>query len=346
MRGRAEANTSPSVAHAEAFDAPWVEDRAGPFDARKLVGLSVYQDIVLDGSCYRPGVRDCEARWQLIEPHLPRAGAVLDVGSNFGWFGLRIASTRPQCVVASVEGDLRAAAVQRDVLASHRADRIALLTDRLDAKSAARWGRMGQRFAATLCLSVLHWMPDHRQFLTELGRLTEMILIECPAPIEQGVGLASAVHEMRDMRSYLSGVFAGAAIECLGHAPGLGEEAPARAIWQVRLRDAEPSLPGLALDGLLSRGLSWPRRRWWLEQCDSAEWNATLPDGWWLTPAGLTVGHVASPTQRDRLRRRLRHLPEETTCTSSQWLRRKWRGVLRRVLSTRWPLRGSTTTGG
>jgi hypothetical protein len=35
------------------------------------------------------GERDCEARWQMIEPHLPSRGIVSDVGSNVGFLALR-----------------------------------------------------------------------------------------------------------------------------------------------------------------------------------------------------------------------------------------------------------------
>ena len=50
-----------------------------------------------------PGERDCEARWRLIRGELA-PGALLDVGSAEGWFGLR-AAAELGLVVASVEAD-------------------------------------------------------------------------------------------------------------------------------------------------------------------------------------------------------------------------------------------------
>ena len=87
------------------------------------------------------GHRDCMGRWEALAPHLPQAGTILDVGSNFGWFGLQICRTRPQCVVASVEADLRSAAVQRQVLQSHDATRICLLTARAGRPMIGASGR-------------------------------------------------------------------------------------------------------------------------------------------------------------------------------------------------------------
>ena len=76
-------------------------------------GLSVYQDVVLAGRTVRQGARDCHERWRVIEPHLPAGGAFLDIGSNFGWFGLKICESRPSAVVASVEADPRSALIRQ-----------------------------------------------------------------------------------------------------------------------------------------------------------------------------------------------------------------------------------------
>src|SRR5262245_58197516 len=116
--------------------------------ANLLRGLSVYQDVVLGGITVNKGRRDCGARWQLIAPHLTGRGAVLDVGSNFGWFGLKICQTFPNCVVASLEADLRSAAVQRAVLESHAHNRICLLVRRADSRLAQAFLAAGQRFEA------------------------------------------------------------------------------------------------------------------------------------------------------------------------------------------------------
>ena len=86
----------------------------------ELVPRHVYQDLVLDGKTVVTGRRDCLGRWSILEPYLPHAGSILDVGSNLGWFGLKICERFPRCVVASVEADERSAALQRKTTAESR----------------------------------------------------------------------------------------------------------------------------------------------------------------------------------------------------------------------------------
>src|SRR5262245_511175 len=105
-------------------------------DPKLFDGLCVYQDVVVQGQTTRRGQRDCSARWQAIAPFLPRAGTLLDVGSNVGWFGLKWCELAPRGVVASVEADPRSAAVQREVLESNGQTRVCLLTTKADAALA------------------------------------------------------------------------------------------------------------------------------------------------------------------------------------------------------------------
>ena len=161
----------------------------GTLEPNLFSGLSVYQDVTLAGQTVLRGARDCPGRWEILAPHLPQCGAILDVGSNFGWFGLQLCQRSPDCVVASVEADPRSAAVQHRVLESYQHRRMALLTRRADVRMINTFARAGQRFDAALCLSILHWLPDHRDFLARLGRITSTLLIEQPHPAEDGAGI-------------------------------------------------------------------------------------------------------------------------------------------------------------
>ena len=303
-----------------------------PFDPQMLAGICVYQDVLWQGVPRQIGVRDCEARWRLIEPHLPERGVVLDVGSNFGWFGLKVVDSRPACVVASLEADPHSAAVQRQVLASHASQRIALLTKRATAKRPRKWGEQGQRFAAAFCLSVLHWMPDHRQFLLELAQLCPVLFIECPAPEEEaGIGLSAARRGLSNVGELLIELFDSRSVTCLGFVAGLSSTSPQRAIWQVRC-GSEPASQscGLSLEAMLAQEIGWPQRSWWQDQLARPRSDVNLPAGCWLTPAGVTLGRSTSP---DLPRRALRSIPEHILFTRTTLLRRRLRGAIRRVLS-------------
>jgi hypothetical protein len=44
------------------------------FEPRWFRGLSVYQDVVLDGQKVLSGARDCPQRWEAIQPQFPPQG--------------------------------------------------------------------------------------------------------------------------------------------------------------------------------------------------------------------------------------------------------------------------------
>jgi hypothetical protein len=299
-----------------------------------LEGLSVYQDVVLDGRCVRRGHRDCPGRWELIAEHLPRAGSILDVGSNFGWFGLQIAQSRPDCVVASLEADLRSAEVQRRVLQANGCQRVCLLTARAGVSVVKRMAAAGQRFDGVLCLSVLHWMADHRPFLAELGKIAGRILIEQPDPREEGAGVESIRRAIGPIGHYLAGLFSDRPVRRLAQLPShRGTEHP-RELWLV----AEPSdwpsepSPGLDVQALLGCSPGWPPRSWWLESLPPiSRGKAEVRQGRPLfTPAGLH----GDPARA--IRRRLKRLPEHAAFSPPRRLvlrvRRSLGNLLRRVI--------------
>jgi len=305
-----------------------------------LAGQSVYQDVVLAGHVVRRGERDCDARWSLIEPHLPRSGTVLDVGSNFGWFGLRTVATRPHMLVVSAEADERSARVQRAVLQSHATSRVALVTRRASAKLLSHFAARQQRWAAVYCLSVLHWMPDHREFLEGLAAAADRVFLEFPAPAETGVGLQHVRDEIGDFVTYLHGIFRQHDIECLGQTAGLAHAANARSLWKVSASDSPTSRGASAhvdAETLLALGLAWPARDWWQHElarlaadtalaAPTATAGETPRGGIHWTPAGLQSGNgAATVRQLARLRQRLSAVPVDDLFTPAERLRRSTR---------------------
>lgn len=242
---------------------------AETLDPKLFDGLSVYQDVLWGGRVVRQGVRDCRERWELIGPHIPQEAAVLDIGSNFGWFGLKICASRPGAVVASVEADPRSALIQRQVLASHEHRRIALLTARANCRLVVRFARRGQRFDIALCLSILHWMPDHHEFLQQLGKIADRIIVEYPHPAEPDAGSARIRGEIGEIGPYLAGLFPTRPVTCIGDCATHLDARLRRPIWlvdhAVATAAARPCGTSVELDfaALVHNGLSWPPRSWW-----------------------------------------------------------------------------------
>jgi hypothetical protein len=314
-----------------------------PLDERLFRGLSVYQDVVIAGKTVRSGHRDCVTRWQVLNAHLPPAGTFLDVGSNFGWFGLQLVQSRPNCVVASVEADERSAAVQRVVLESNAAERIALLTHHAGATLARRFQTAGPRFNAVLCLSVLHWMADHREFLRTLGAIADRIFLEQPDPREAGAGVESIRREIGPIGPYLADLFPHRPSTCLARLPSHRNEEYLREIWLVAepAGSAPQASPGLDAAALLDLAPGWPARSWWRKELE------TLPPGEasaategqrvLFAPAGLRWAGVAGPPEDlAALRRAAGRIPEHRALPLFQSWYRHWRrragNLVRRLL--------------
>lgn len=299
--------------------------------------LEVYQDMVVAGQTVVAGARDCQSRWEILSPWMPRQGSVLDIGSNLGWFGLKICGSFPDCVVASVEPDDRTGPLQRQVLASHQSDRICLLTERASARLAARFARAGQRFDAVLCLSVLHWLPQHRPLLETLGPITRRFLVEHPDPRESGAGFEAVRREIGAIGPYLKSLFPDRPITRLAQLPSHRDREFPREIWLV---DERPGMdqavsPGLEVSALMRLSPAWPPRSWWQSQHASLE-SPRRQVNFVFSPRGLqiseeTAGKKGSLAWRFRFAR----LPEHRCLTLNQWLyrrARRWTGrVVRRL---------------
>lgn len=309
-----------------------------------LAGISVYQDVVIDGRVVRRGQRDCEARWALIEPDLPAAGVLLDVGSNFGWFGLRAAATRPGMIVLSAEADERSARVQQALLAAHDAARIALVTRRAGTSMLQRLAATEQRFDAVLCLSILHWMPDHREFTRALAKHAARIFFEYPDPRETGVGLQRIRDEIGDFETYLRSIFNRHEIRHLGETAGLAANDSPRSLWLVTARDISAlrlSAPRLDAEAVLSLVPAWPQRAWWQQELAGLRERNEFADDWRgrvaMTPHGLAVATCSNPPDAiARLELLLARVPQGELFTRGERLLRRSRylgGALRDRLS-------------
>jgi len=307
---------------------------------RLLRGISVYQDVVLDGRTVRSGTRDCEERWRLIAPYLEDASTLLDVGSNFGWFGLRACRENERLVVASVEADLRSAAVQRHALRSHGHARVCLLTDPAGVCFVERFAAAGQRFDAALCLNVLHWMRDHRCFLARLGAIAGRIIVEHPHADEAGAGIERFRREIGPIGRTLGWLFPDRPVTLLGEVR-CHRTAGSRQVWLVdHPRGWRPAAAdGLDAAALLAGGVSWPPRSWW--QAELAELPTPSPTSskrshsppalhrLRLTTSGLTACGEIDAARLHDLARGVGRLPEVGVLSLAGHVRRQIRRVAR-----------------
>lgn len=297
---------------------------------RLLDGLSTYQDVVVAGETVRRGARDCETRWNAITPHLPKSGVLLDVGANFAWFCLKWCETGDDRLAVAVEADLRSAAVARHVLASHDHRRIMLCTALANAEAVRRWARAGQRFDAVFCLSVLHWVPDHREFLADLGAIADRIFVEQPSPHETGAGVAAIRESIGAVGPYLCGLFGDRPVERLATWAAHRTDEWPRELWMVGSRTNAPSSrrPTIDVAAALDLDAAWPPQSWWLEQLTKSGESERTTARW--TPAGVEFAPAANGGRsKAAWRRAFAAVPQSGVTTLARRLRRTL-GALRR----------------
>lgn len=346
-------------------DPPAGADLAGA-DARQagfpddwFRGLSVYQDVLAAGQVVRRGARDAALRWRLIEPHLPQTGVIVDVGSNFGWFAVQIARARPNCLVLSGEADERSARVQRRVLETYAsagdptAERVVLLTRRLVPRLIGSLVGQGPPLAAALCLSVLHWMPEHRQFVRTLGQSCRRLFIEQPHPDERGAGDPSICAEMHPLPEYLRRVLPEHKLTLLGHTPCHRQPELTRPLWMVERTGAQVAAASVvgAPEFIPAAAAArcepcWPPRSMWRRALSNAESQGdfvamgerSADSGWGLRDGRLAYFGAGDSFADWQARRAVARIPEGELFTTAIRRRRAIRRRLGRLLGSvrRW----------
>jgi hypothetical protein len=312
-------------------------ESAAPLDPRLLAGLAVYQDVILNGQTAVRGARDCTSRLDLIVGHLPRCRSLLDVGSNFGWFGLKLCQAFPECVVASVEANPRSARIQRLALASHADRRMCLVTRLADARLAEFWAQAGRPIDAVLCLSVLHWISDHESLVSRLGSVADRLFFELPHPDEEGSGVEHLRREIGRLGPYLARVFPNRPRHLLGEVDSHRSSTLRRELWMVGPSADRPeeSAGGLDVEALLESAVSWPPRSWWQVQLNQLvppeEAGVRGCHRLLFTPCGLKWTPAAAGVDLHRLKRLAARVPEKGVYSVSQWIARRARQVAGRL---------------
>lgn len=144
-----------------------------------------YQDGLLRGN-KAAGERDCKARWAIIREYVPARGMVLDIGSNLGYFGVRMVRCGCDVGVLSIESDDGIVAKQRRIVASHGIHRICIVHGVFSSRVSAAWVQTCDWFELTLLLSVLHWFDDPAQVLRDVSQMSACLIAEVPDPSDAG----------------------------------------------------------------------------------------------------------------------------------------------------------------
>lgn len=126
------------------------------------------------------GERDCEERWEVIKPELPKEGAVMDIGSSESYFGKRIAD-ETNLLSISVEGDKRRTQFAKTWMEQGGYQGKTVLCDySFNGDMAKQIAETCEWIDCVMLLSVLHWMPDHKAVVSNLAKCSGKMIIELP----------------------------------------------------------------------------------------------------------------------------------------------------------------------
>src|SRR3972149_5817542 len=112
-----------------------------------------YQDIEINGNKVLTGWRECDSRWEIIEPYIGDQQVVVDIGSHFGFFTAKVARKFPGNLVWSFEAEERRAQVQQMVLEENNFKNVVLSRYRLEISDLVRMVSSCAAFDTILCLS-------------------------------------------------------------------------------------------------------------------------------------------------------------------------------------------------
>lgn len=184
-----------------------------------------YQDVLDEaGNVVRAGSRECASRWDAI--HSDMQGAfdaedvfrVLDLGAYEGYFTRRLLDAYPNAEVVAVD-DWRGLPL---ALAGSPAR---VINERLSSSDV---GELGS-FEVTLCLSVLHHVPEWREMFSVIHDQSDQLYLEVPDASEV---LPKAVAHSAELSEYVQGLGSRFG-ERLTVAPGHRSDIP-RTLWVFR----------------------------------------------------------------------------------------------------------------
>jgi hypothetical protein len=145
-----------------------------------------YQPIIIKGETILPGWRECIDRWEIIKPFIKSQDVIMDLGSQLGYFGLKIEKEFPEALILSVEGNYGAAEIQKLVLEANESKNIYLINRILGLNDLLRISRTTEAINTILCLSMIYEFPKEQitNVLYLFSKIAPKLIIETCAPGE------------------------------------------------------------------------------------------------------------------------------------------------------------------
>lgn len=148
-----------------------------------------YQDIEVNGEVVVKGYRSCEERWKIIEPHIKGQQTIMDIGSHYGYFAMKIANKYPTSLVWSIEETSKRAVIQKIALELNDYPNVVLSQNSVSLLNMLKLQRTCETLDTIMALSVIHYFPleDIPEIIWAFSRLAQNLIIEFPVPGEVDV---------------------------------------------------------------------------------------------------------------------------------------------------------------
>lgn len=148
-----------------------------------------YQDIEVKGKLVSEGWRSCSERWEIIKPYIKNHQTILDIGSHYGYFSIKIAREYSDSLVWSIEETQKRSVVQKQALIENKLDNVILSKTSVNLLNMLKLQRTCESLDTILALSVIHYFPikEIPEIIWAFSRLAQNLIIEFPSIEEDDV---------------------------------------------------------------------------------------------------------------------------------------------------------------
>lgn len=148
--------------------------------------IEIYQDILINDELYKKGVRNCNDRYECIKNMITiktRRFTVLDIGSNFGFYPLKILKDFPNSFVVMIQ-PYKEGEYLKEIckLNTKYNDRLILLNTSCNSENMRLLSEC-EHFDYIICNNVLHHFKNEWESIyNSIKNMCKYLIIETPPP--------------------------------------------------------------------------------------------------------------------------------------------------------------------
>jgi len=145
-----------------------------------------YQNIEVNGTLLKKGLRECDERWKMIKPYIKSNSTVIDIGSFHGYFGIKICREIKNTTVLSIESNRRWAEEQKQIVEMNKLMNLAVSNHTFSLNDLEWLDNVVEGIDYFIMLSSLEYFPkkDVEKILEYISRICPNLIVEFPEKAE------------------------------------------------------------------------------------------------------------------------------------------------------------------